>query len=250
MKRVCLSPFQWLTFKCITRLPRVLWECQSFVLSRKQATWENYHVNICSLRLEFKADQFVLKGSQEYGHSLNNRWHPKISFSFTSLTMMHILIFFTEDETPTKSTVLGRPVLLALEDVDGAPSFLEKALRFVEDHGISFRPFSLTCWLLLVTLFWNKTTISCRSQDRRNLETSCRCWWCWTPDSRIWARFEFYVYVHDYVYLFFISWFPALCKVLICRHLVQGKMSSVPRRMLILLLIALRYLLLFTTMLS
>ncbi|KAG6598741.1 Rho GTPase-activating protein REN1, partial [Cucurbita argyrosperma subsp. sororia] len=32
--------------------------------------------------------------------------------------------------------VLGRPVLLALEDVDGTPSFLEKALRFIEDHGV------------------------------------------------------------------------------------------------------------------
>lgn len=42
---------------------------------------------------------------------------------------------FTEEEAPTKSTIIGRPVLLALEDVDGAPSFLEKALRFVEDHG-------------------------------------------------------------------------------------------------------------------
>ncbi|CAA7037314.1 unnamed protein product [Microthlaspi erraticum] len=41
-----------------------------------------------------------------------------------------------KEETPTQSTVLGRPVLLALEDVDGAPSFLEKALRFVEDHGV------------------------------------------------------------------------------------------------------------------
>ena len=34
-----------------------------------------------------------------------------------------------------KSTVIGVPVLLALEDVDGAPSFLEKALRFVEEYG-------------------------------------------------------------------------------------------------------------------
>ncbi|KAF8117778.1 hypothetical protein N665_0008s0123 [Sinapis alba] len=40
-------------------------------------------------------------------------------------------------ETPTRSTVIGRPVLLALEDVDGSPSFLEKALRFVEDHGVN-----------------------------------------------------------------------------------------------------------------
>lgn len=31
--------------------------------------------------------------------------------------------------------VVGRPVLLALEDIDGTPSFLEKALRFVEEHG-------------------------------------------------------------------------------------------------------------------
>lgn len=31
--------------------------------------------------------------------------------------------------------VIGRPVLLALEDIDGTPSFLEKALRFVEEHG-------------------------------------------------------------------------------------------------------------------
>ena len=44
---------------------------------------------------------------------------------------------FTGDEAPARPTVLGRPVLLALEDVDGTPSFLEKALRFVEDHGIN-----------------------------------------------------------------------------------------------------------------
>ncbi|KAI4307476.1 hypothetical protein L6164_030658 [Bauhinia variegata] len=41
-----------------------------------------------------------------------------------------------KDREPPKSTVIGRPVLLALEDVDGAPSFLEKALRFIEDHGL------------------------------------------------------------------------------------------------------------------
>ncbi|XVF39621.1 hypothetical protein PTKIN_Ptkin01aG0048400 [Pterospermum kingtungense] len=40
------------------------------------------------------------------------------------------------DKQPVRSTVLGRPILLALEDVDGAPTFLEKALRFVEEHGI------------------------------------------------------------------------------------------------------------------
>ncbi|XP_061968018.1 rho GTPase-activating protein REN1 isoform X1 [Populus nigra] len=41
-----------------------------------------------------------------------------------------------KDKHPVKSLVIGRPILLAIEDVDGSPSFLEKALRFIEDHGI------------------------------------------------------------------------------------------------------------------
>ncbi|OMO57653.1 hypothetical protein COLO4_35204 [Corchorus olitorius] len=40
------------------------------------------------------------------------------------------------DKQPMRSTVIGRPILLALEDVDGSPTFLEKALRFVEEHGV------------------------------------------------------------------------------------------------------------------
>ncbi|RWW78714.1 hypothetical protein BHE74_00013051, partial [Ensete ventricosum] len=40
------------------------------------------------------------------------------------------------DIQPVKSTVVGSPILLALEDIDGSPSFLEKALRFIEQHGI------------------------------------------------------------------------------------------------------------------
>ncbi|KAI3704237.1 hypothetical protein L1987_74453 [Smallanthus sonchifolius] len=39
------------------------------------------------------------------------------------------------DKRPIKSLVVGRPILLALEDIDGGPSFLEKALRFLEQHG-------------------------------------------------------------------------------------------------------------------
>ncbi|XP_073053054.1 rho GTPase-activating protein REN1-like isoform X2 [Primulina eburnea] len=35
-----------------------------------------------------------------------------------------------------KSLVIGRPILLALEDIDGTPSFLEKALRFVEENAV------------------------------------------------------------------------------------------------------------------
>ncbi|TKY74464.1 Rho GTPase-activating protein REN1 [Spatholobus suberectus] len=40
-----------------------------------------------------------------------------------------------KEREPAKSTVIGRPILLALEDVDGTPSFLEKALTFIEEHG-------------------------------------------------------------------------------------------------------------------
>ncbi|KAL9233589.1 hypothetical protein vseg_008566 [Gypsophila vaccaria] len=40
------------------------------------------------------------------------------------------------DKRLVKSLVVGRPILLALEDIDGGPSFLEKALRFLETYGI------------------------------------------------------------------------------------------------------------------
>ncbi|KAL5708405.1 Rho GTPase-activating protein 7 [Ranunculus cassubicifolius] len=40
------------------------------------------------------------------------------------------------DKRSAKSLVVGRPILLALEDIDGGPSFLEKALRFLEKFGI------------------------------------------------------------------------------------------------------------------
>ncbi|CAM6045781.1 unnamed protein product [Sphagnum compactum] len=40
------------------------------------------------------------------------------------------------DRRPVKSLVVGRPILLALEDIDGSPSFLEKALCFIEQHGV------------------------------------------------------------------------------------------------------------------
>ncbi|GMI78453.1 ROP1 ENHANCER 1 [Hibiscus trionum] len=36
---------------------------------------------------------------------------------------------------PVRSTVIGNPILFALEDAEGAPTFLEKALRYVEEHG-------------------------------------------------------------------------------------------------------------------
>jgi len=39
---------------------------------------------------------------------------------------------------PVRSMVVGRPILLALEDIDGSPSFLEKALTFIETYGMLF----------------------------------------------------------------------------------------------------------------
>ncbi|XP_062164103.1 rho GTPase-activating protein REN1 isoform X2 [Alnus glutinosa] len=48
----------------------------------------------------------------------------------------HVMGQNVKDRQPFKSSVIGRPVLVALEDVDGAPSFLEKALRFIEEYGI------------------------------------------------------------------------------------------------------------------
>ncbi|XP_010519801.1 PREDICTED: rho GTPase-activating protein 6 isoform X2 [Tarenaya hassleriana] len=66
-----------------------------------------------------------------------------------ALVMGHNGIFRTEtnnsiegsfnqwrDKRPVKSLVVGRPILLALEDIDGSPSFLEKALQFLEQYGI------------------------------------------------------------------------------------------------------------------
>ncbi|RVX23882.1 Rho GTPase-activating protein REN1 [Vitis vinifera] len=61
-----------------------------------------------------------------------------------ALVMGHNSIFRNEptdgidvrSKHPVKSLVVGRPILLALEDVNGAPSFLEKALRFLEQYGV------------------------------------------------------------------------------------------------------------------
>ncbi|KAI3685776.1 hypothetical protein L6452_35034 [Arctium lappa] len=55
----------------------------------------------------------------------------------TNTSLWLVCLFPTaKDRSPPKSMVLGRPILLALEDIDGTPSFLEKALRYVEDHGV------------------------------------------------------------------------------------------------------------------
>lgn len=45
------------------------------------------------------------------------------------------VVVVAKDRQSAKSLVIGRPILLALEDIDGTPSFLEKALRFLEGPG-------------------------------------------------------------------------------------------------------------------
>ena len=55
---------------------------------------------------------------------------------FRCLTVFFLLPFLIAiDRPPVKISVIGRPILLALEDVDGSPSFLEKALQFIEEYG-------------------------------------------------------------------------------------------------------------------
>ena len=55
------------------------------------------------------------------------------------VAILHGLPFdIGKDNQPVKSLVVGRPILLALEDTDGGPSFLEKALRFLEKYGKFF----------------------------------------------------------------------------------------------------------------
>ena len=54
------------------------------------------------------------------------------------ISMLFSFSLVVNDKQPVRSTVVGTPILLALEDVDGAPTFLEKALRFVEEHGEFF----------------------------------------------------------------------------------------------------------------
>ncbi|XP_021762119.1 rho GTPase-activating protein 6-like [Chenopodium quinoa] len=45
------------------------------------------------------------------------------------------------DKRPVKSLVVGQPILLALEDIDGGPSFLEKLFDFLKLMGIKWKEF-------------------------------------------------------------------------------------------------------------
>lgn len=63
---------------------------------------------------------------------------PAVQLLTINLESYNCTIFYfllEKDRQTAKSLVVGRPILLALEDIDGTPSFLEKALRFLEGHG-------------------------------------------------------------------------------------------------------------------
>jgi hypothetical protein len=78
-----------------------------------------------------------------------NMWLYFYLMLWKSITFLSFhMISSVNEKEPTKSTVIGRPILLALEDVDGTPSFLEKALKFLEEHGeFSYTYMCLcVCW--------------------------------------------------------------------------------------------------------
>lgn len=64
-------------------------------------------------------------------HVIFSSYWKKSALIFT----IFFAVFPGRDKRPIKSLVVGRPILLALEDIDGGPSFLEKALRFLEKYG-------------------------------------------------------------------------------------------------------------------
>jgi hypothetical protein len=73
--------------------------------------------------------------------------------------MIFCIFSVVKDKETVKYAVLGRPILLALEEVDGTPSFLEKALRFIEEHGrVSFQ-YVFVHTVTLVFLYSFKTNM-------------------------------------------------------------------------------------------
>jgi hypothetical protein len=55
-----------------------------------------------------------------------------------SLCCTKISNFLVSFAAEDKSSVIGRHAQFSLVDPDGSPSFLEKALRFIEDYGKCF----------------------------------------------------------------------------------------------------------------
>jgi hypothetical protein len=56
-------------------------------------------------------------------------------------------LYAGRERSRVKSVVVGRPILLALEEIDGSPAFLEKALSFLETYGM------LVCFTSFVIAF-------------------------------------------------------------------------------------------------
>ncbi|XP_020684142.1 rho GTPase-activating protein REN1 [Dendrobium catenatum] len=82
---------------------------------------------------EWKA---VLEGALAQAPSANQVMGPSGIFLNEVADSIEASVDLCKDKPPTTSSIIGRPVLLALQEIDGSPSFLEKALRFIEEHGI------------------------------------------------------------------------------------------------------------------
>jgi len=70
-------------------------------------------------------------------------------------------VFPGRDKRPIKSLVVGRPILLALEDIDGGPSFLEKALRFLEKYGKLWSSITYVMHLSFISLLSSHASSEC-----------------------------------------------------------------------------------------
>ena len=99
----------------------LLWDTMGFSGMIQMIQWKGrFLINVCPWPSLYIYDVSFA------GHCLIN-----------SIELFYPYIFLLpgKDKRPVKSSVVGRPILLALEDIDGSPSFLEKALRFLEENG-------------------------------------------------------------------------------------------------------------------
>ncbi|KAG7555048.1 hypothetical protein ISN44_As11g012330 [Arabidopsis suecica] len=69
------------------------------------------------------------------------------------------------DQRPLKSSVVGRPILQALEETDGSPNFLEKAMQFLETYGEHWPPSLISFLPLDVHLLISLLSVVCPLED-------------------------------------------------------------------------------------